>query len=178
MPNVENAERPYVRSNGELPNVLYNIYLRFITEKWNPISAAIRFETRSWASHVELIKVNFYPFFVSDVIGCRFSKGLAHYPYLTKWVTREEWYTAPHLDMAWDWMENHVGQKYDLSAIFGIALDGDFHNDNRDICSESIMRASESTPDPILNPLGTRTWRVTPRDLLLSTKIKMARRVR
>lgn len=152
-------------------------YIRFIGEKWNLISSAIRFETRCWASHVELVKTNGNGEVV-DVVGCRWPHGLQHYPYITKGVTREEWWTAPNLPLVWEWMEQHVGAKYDLSAIFGIALDKDFHDDDRDICSESLMRGSESTPTPWLGLDGVQAWRITPRDLQLSTELSLYRRVR
>lgn len=149
------------------------IYLRFIGEKYNLISAAIRFETRSWASHVELIKTNTSEQ-VIDVLGCRWPKGIQHYPYITKGVTKEVWYTANDLGLVWQWMENHVGAKYDLSAIFGIALDANFHKDNRDICSESLIRANEwaITQPNCVSQLAwldtTDCWRISPRDILLS----------
>lgn len=31
------------------------IYIRLVSERWSPISAAIRFGTRDWPSHAELI---------------------------------------------------------------------------------------------------------------------------
>lgn len=157
------------------------IYIRFISEKWSLISAAIRFETRCWASHVELVRINSTEDVV-DVMACRWPHGLKHYPYITKNVTREEWYEAPGLPFVWEWMESNP-MKYDLSAIFGIATDSDFHDDDRDICSESLVRGNEYAAEKNESPrwLETRNiqpWRITPRDLLLSPYLRFYRRVR
>lgn len=185
------------------------IFIRVIGEKWNLISAAIRFETRCWASHVELVRVDDSNYDkVIDVLACRWPRGLRHYPYITKNVTREEWYTAPNLNLVWEWMAANVGQKYDLSAIFGIALDEDFHVDDRDICSESLVRGSEWAATQImirqksntfranagenvlyslegdfsnkswLNLTSVSPWRVTPRDLLMSQSLTRVRRIK
>lgn len=153
------------------------IYLRFVSARWSLISAAIRFGTRSWASHVELIKVyDAAPWAVYDVLACRWPRGIQHYPYITKGVTQEQWWTAPNLAGVWSWMEAHVGQRYDLASIFGFVADEDWHKDDRDICSESLLRGSESTPTPWLNPTQP-VWRVSPRDLLLSPYLQFVRRV-
>lgn len=182
------------------------IYVRVIGEEWNLISAAIRFETRCWASHVELIRVS-ESGMVVDVVACRWPHGLGHYPYITKGVTIEQWYDAPNLDLVWQWMDEHHS-RYDLSAIFGIALDSDFHDDNRDICSESLIRGSEWAAErvqekqnelsksiamgtttkfmiganesalPWLNLSNVRPWRVTPRDLLMSNTLQFVKQVR
>lgn len=159
------------------------IYIRAIGERWNLISAAIRLETKSWCSHVELVKTNDSND-VIDVMACRWPGGLQHYPYITKGVTKEIWFDTPNLELVWKWMENHIGQKYDLSAIFGIAMDSNFHDDNRDICSECLMRGCEwAIKQPTCQStvpwlMRTNVWRVSPAMVIMSPLLREVRVVK
>jgi hypothetical protein len=165
------------------------IYLSFISERWDLESALIRWGTKSWASHVRFVRTNDkeIPF---DTLGSRLDGGVLVRPYLTDGnPTREEWYTAPHIEDAYAYGRTLTGQRYDWKDILGIAANEDWHTDGRDICSEFIARCGEYervrrytdqaekfvvTETPWL-PVRTPTWRITPRDLLAFAPLTLVR---
>jgi uncharacterized protein YycO len=70
---------------------------------------------------------------------------------------------------AYRWALTQVGKPYDFSAITGIVLNRDWHNENKWFCSELLVVAFEKAGAPILSTRPSSAfWRVTPRDLLLS----------
>ena len=139
--------------------------LQVVTTEWDPVSAAIRFSTRSWASHVEFLLDDGRTFGAKkDGVKYRLASACRHY-------TRVELYTAPGIEDAFLWATSQSGKPYDFSAIFGIALDRDWRQTDSWFCSELVAAAFEQVSMPILNP-GTVVWRVTPRDILLSLAVE------
>lgn len=143
------------------------IRLQIVTEKFNPISAAIRYTTRSWASHAEFVDVtNDY------TLGARSIGGVKLRPAWRDHYTRCEQFTADGIDAAYQWALKQIGKGYDFSAIAGITFDRDWRNEDRFFCSELIVLAFEKVGAPILSTRpSAAVYRITPRDLLLSRLI-------
>jgi hypothetical protein len=151
------------------------IYARFIAERRSLASAAIRLRTDGWPSHVEFIKE--IDGSVVDVLASRWPHGVQHYGYITRGVTREEWYTAPGIICAWNAMQHIVGHRYGLLDILAIGTGADWHDDGRYISSEAVAFAFEQAHAPLLNPkFPVRS--IAPRDLLLSQQLTLVSRVR
>lgn len=149
------------------------IRIQLVTEKWNPISASIRYTTRSWASHAEFIDTD-----EGITFGARSDGGVkerqvfAHY---YDHYTRVEQFTYNGVNAenvmraAYNWARTQEGKKYDYSAIAGIAEDRDWHNTYKWFCSELVAVSFEQVNFPLLSTRPSdKIWRVTPRDLLLS----------
>ena len=140
------------------------IRLQVVTEQRNPISAAIRFTTRSWASHVE-----FWDADTQTTLGARAKGGVAIRPCSGDKYTKVEQFTAPGILEAYKWALTQVGKPYDYSAITGIAFDRDWHDEKKWFCSELVTVAFEKAGLPILSTRPSAcVYRITPRDLLLS----------
>ena len=151
------------------------IYLRFITERWSIESRLIRFGTRWWPSHVEFILVH------DDgtpayALGSRVSGGVMVRRADYCKPTREEWWTAPAIDNAYQAALSDVGKKYDWLDILGFAFARDWHRPGRYICSELVDWAFKQAGAPLTN-----TWapshRVSPRDIIFSPAVSFVKRV-
>jgi hypothetical protein len=142
-----------------------NVLLQLVTERFDPISAAIRFSTRSAVSHAE---------FVDPVTGSTFGARCTGVKWRGAHASRRYTcalrFTAPAIDEAFAWALMQAGKSYDFSAICGIALDRNWRDSRRWFCSELIAAAFEAVGSPLLNP-SANVWRITPRDLLLSTNL-------
>lgn len=145
------------------------VCVQIVTEKWNPISAAIRFSTRSWASHAE--------FTYADDIGCWWTLGARADGVRVRLAARDHYskterFTAEGIEDAFQWARTQVGKPYDYSAISGIATDRDWHSEGRWFCSELVAAAFEHAGHPLLSTRPSlKLWRITPRDLLLSRQL-------
>lgn len=138
-----------------------------MTERWNPISAAIRFETRSWASHAEFVDTD-----KQITLGARSGGGVQFRDCKHDHYSRVEQFTAANIRHAWDWACGEVGKKYDYSAIAGIAFNRDWRNEDRFFCSEFIALSFEKVGWPLLSTRpSVGIYRITPRDLLLSREL-------
>ncbi|MHB8484226.1 MAG: hypothetical protein ACYDCM_00645 [Candidatus Acidiferrales bacterium] len=143
------------------------IRLQIVTEKWNPISAAIRFSTRSWASHAEFIDVT-----AQVTLGARCAGGVKIRPCAKDHYSRVEQFIADGIMRAYAWALTQAGKPYDFSAITGIALDRNLHDESRWFCSELVAVAFEKAGYPLLSTRPSAApWRITPRDLLLSRSL-------
>lgn len=161
-----------------------NIYLRFITEQWSVESALIRLGTRCWASHVEFVTVNDYGT-PTVTLGSRLGGGVMIRPYNYCKPSREEWWTAPHVEDAYRYGLTLLGDQYDWPDILGLAFNTNWHT-NGFICSEFVAACGEKeytgtgvliqSSTPWLN-MSFDTWRVTPRDLLLSPLVSFVKRI-
>ncbi|HEV2521077.1 MAG TPA: hypothetical protein VGT24_01740 [Candidatus Acidoferrales bacterium] len=146
------------------------IRIQIVTEKWNPISAAIRFSTRSWASHAEFIDIA-----AGITLGARSVGGVKyrlcekdHYSRIEQFVVDK----ASDMVAAWSWAATQVGKPYDFSAISGIALDRNWHDESKWFCSELVAVAFEKAGHPLLSTRpSAASYRITPRDLLLSREL-------
>lgn len=140
------------------------VLLQVVTDYHSPISAAIRFATRSWASHSEFVLSD------GSTFGSHADGGVKWRPYRANRYIRIARFIAPNIEDAYDWALTQGGKKYDFSAILGIALNRNWRSGDRWFCSELIAAAWEHTPIPLLNPAAD-VARITPRDLLLSDRI-------
>jgi uncharacterized protein YycO len=139
--------------------------LQLVTERFDPISAAIRFSTRSSVSHAEFVDPTTGSTFGARCTGVKWRSAHASRRY-----TRVLRYTAPRIDQAFRWALTQAGKSYDFSAIGGIALDRNWRDSRRWFCSELLAAAFEAAGSPLLNP-SANVWRITPRDLLLSMQL-------
>lgn len=149
------------------------VRIQIVTEKWNPISAVIRYTTRSWASHAEFVFADY----TNEVktLGARSAGGVKvrlsrrdHYTQIEHFVLNTP-QSESVLKNAFQWAYDQTGKPYDYSAIMGIAADRNWHDESRWFCSELVAVACEKAGFPILSTRPSdASWRVTPRDLLLS----------
>jgi hypothetical protein len=168
----------------------------FSTEKWDLVSALIRWKTDSefshcgfWLSGGWTLDSRYDPF-NRHRNGVQFRSPKQH----RKW-TRLELYWHPLIDLAIEEGIQLVGNTpYDVSAIFGIALEKDWHARHEKICSEFLSwcfekawkRAKGMTSAELIqyshslvigNPLvrpDAETWRVTPHDCWESSALTPA----
>lgn len=146
------------------------IRIQLVTVQWDPISAGIRFATRSWASHSEFIDTN-----AMTTFGARWD-GVKKRPCRIDHYTRIEQFTAPMIEKAYEWALTQEGKPYDYAAIANIAAGMIFPRNWRDEsrwwCSELNAVAFEKVGAPILStrPSAAESG-ITPRDELLSREI-------
>lgn len=144
-----------------------SIRLQIVTEKWDPISAAIRYTTRSWGSHAEFIDTD-----SQMTLGARSKGGVRFRLAYRDHYTRVEQFTAVGIEEAYQWAMTQIGKPYDYSAIAGIALDRDWHDESKWFCSELVAVSFEKVDFPILSTRpSAATYRITPRDILLSRSL-------
>lgn len=142
------------------------IRIQIVTNELNPISTAIRFTTRSWASHAE-----FWNSADNTTLGAR-ADGVKIRDSAKDRYSKIEQFTAPGIEKAYEWAKTQIGKPYDYSAILGTALNRDWHDLARWFCSELVIVSFEEVGYPLLSTRpSAATWRVTPRDLLLSRMI-------
>lgn len=151
------------------------IYLRFITERWSLESGLIRFGTRWWPSHVEFVRVE--NGVAVDTLGSRLSDGVRIRPYGYCHPTREEWWTAPYIEQAYENVKSIIGAPYDWIDILGFAFARDWHRAGHYICSAVIDKGFKMTPGPLTNE-WMPIHRVSPRDLLIPPQVEFVWRVK
>jgi uncharacterized protein YycO len=143
------------------------IRIQIVTENWNPISAAIRFSTRSWASHIEFIDLA-----AGVTLGARSKGGVQLRDARKDHYSRIEQFTFIGIDKAYEWAKTQIGKPYDYSAILGMATNRDWHNESKWFCSEFTAVAAEKVGYPVLSTRPSAApYRITPRDWLLSRLI-------
>ena len=148
------------------------IRVQIVTQQFNPISAAIRFTTRSWASHAEFNVDGKF------TLGARTDGGVQERPCSEDHYSRIEQFTFNDehgwkmCEAAYDWALTQVGKPYDFSAVTGIALNRDLHDESKWFCSELVAVAFEKMGFPLLSTRPSdKVYRITPRDLLLSRSL-------
>ena len=98
------------------------IRVQIVTDEWSPISASIRFTTRSWASHAEFVSSEGFTLGArADGVKIRPSY-LDHYSKVEQFVFNDAMSPAIILG-AYQWARTQIGKKYDFAAIVGIAAD-------------------------------------------------------
>ena len=144
-----------------------SIRLQIVTQRFNPISMAIRATTHSWASHAEFIDTH-----AGTTLGSRSIGGVKIRPCAKDHYSKVEQFNGPNIDKAYEWALTQVGKPYDFSAITGIVLNRNWHNESKWFCSELVVVAFEKGGLPILSTRPSSAfWRITPRDLLLSRQL-------
>lgn len=106
------------------------------------------------------------------------SHGVSHHTGVSGSVVRffdVEYPTIPSRTLVEErvraWLSAQLGKPYDWSAIYGMAFRRDWHKDDKWFCSELVEGAFSAAGYPLVN--GSLILdRVTPRDLLLSTRLK------
>lgn len=83
--------------------------------------------------------------------------------------------SAETMTEAMTWAQAQIGRPYDWRGILGLGLHRDWHDDGQWWCSELVLGAFETTAEPLLHT-GFVT-RVTPRDLLFSTRLRLLRQI-
>jgi len=142
------------------------IRIQIVTSQLNPISAAIRFTTRSWASHAE-----FYNSADNTTLGAR-ADGVKIRDAAKDKYSRIEPFTAAGVEKAYEYAKTQIGKPYDYSAILGTVLNRKWHDESRWFCSELVTVSFEKVGYPILSTRpSAAVWRITPRDILLSRSI-------
>lgn len=154
------------------------IKLRFTTSKsW--ISNVIRLMTWSDFSHVE--------FLVDDETPRQFSHGcegylgsLGHGGVLLRpldYDTPQRQVLATTVDLptemafaVWSFAFRQIGKPYDVGAILAMPWRQDWKQPDSWFCSEMVAAAFDAGGFPLLNDWG-KLNRVTPRDLLMSTRL-------
>lgn len=104
--------------------------------------------------------------------GARSRGGVRERPSVIDHYSRIEQFTAEGINQAYGWARTQDGKRYDYSAITGIALNRNWHDESRWFCSELIVVAFEKAGFPLLSTRpSAAVWRITPRDLLLSRNL-------
>lgn len=143
------------------------IYVQLVSEKWDLVSAFIRYTTRSWPSHAE-----FYDTETNTTLGARIRGGVKIRDYSKDHYSKVERFTAAGIRDAYEFAKTQIGKPYDFSAVSGILLDRNWHNDVNWFCSELVAVSFEKAGHPLLSTRpSAKTYRITPRDLLLSRNL-------
>jgi uncharacterized protein YycO len=155
------------------------IRIQIVTEKLNPISAAIRFTTRGWASHAEFVDTDRGITLGARSKTFRYPGGVqiraCHYDHYTKveHFVLNSLASEQLLLLAWTWLYKKIGTPYNYKGIVGIATDLSVEDPNAMDCSQSVHLACwKGANFPILSTRPSALpWRITPRDLLLSRSL-------
>jgi uncharacterized protein YycO len=143
------------------------VRVQIVTEKWNPISAAIRASTHNWSSHAEFVNLS-----DGTTLGSRSIGGVKIRPCSKDNYSRVEQFTAANILHAYEWAKGQIGKAYDFSAVTGIALNRNWRNPEKWFCSELVAAAFEAVGSPLLSTRpSVGVFRITPRDLLLSRSL-------
>lgn len=152
------------------------IYLRFLTEQWSLESRLIRFGTRWWPSHVEFVDLGVGGEVPVRTLGSRLQGGVQFRTYGYCKPTREEWWSAPGIDAAYETAKACIGCRYDWQDILGFVLVRSWHRPGSYICSELVDAAFKNSGNPLTN-VWMPSSRVSPRDLLVSPALQFVKRV-
>jgi uncharacterized protein YycO len=143
------------------------IIVRFV--RGNSIPArAIQMFTWGYWNHVELYTKTGY-------LGAQPEGGYQIRPYnYTKFD--KEIFRGIELDAAkeanfWQWQYAQIGKPYDWTAILGLVAHRDWQEDDQWFCSEAVAAGFEQINEPILNEYHSQSYKITPRDIALSTRL-------
>ena len=131
-------------------------------------SRAIRFLTWSWASHVDFVLPDgklFGALGVEGGGGVRF-----HSLREPKYYTRIERFEVVAPDEVLEYALSQAGKPYDWAGIFGyVARNRRWEDEDKWFCSELAAWAFQKAGKPLLNETS---YRITPRDVLISPLLK------
>ena len=126
-------------------------------------SKAIGFLSWSWASHVDFVLPD------GRLLGALALGGGVQY-HEAKGYTRIERYTVDAPSTVLDIAQTQIGKPYDWSGVFGMIFrDRDWENQDKWFCSELVAWSFKQAGYPLLNE---QSYRVTPRDLLISPLLR------
>ena len=164
-----------------LPSQSRGICLFLSTVEFDPISAAIRFETKCDWSHVGFYRLGDQWTFsaMSDGKGVAWRPPNPHAHILLLDYLPSP--TNAQLDAQLDAQlnigvmaaalaaaETQTGAKYDFLDILGIAFGPNWETPGRMICDKLVLWAFEQLHSPLLNMAFIPIEHMTPRDILLS----------
>jgi hypothetical protein len=160
------------------------IRIQIVTEKWDPVSAAIRYTTRSWASHAEFVWVEKGWTLGARARSFRDKGGVLIRPCALDRYTKVEQFvlnsdrSAFYLDAAWRYAATQIGMPYAYQAVLAIQFDRSWSSSNPNasfsswFCSELVAASLMKVGFPILSTRPSdQPYRITPRDLLLSRQL-------
>jgi len=143
------------------------IYLYLSTRTWALDSALIRWHTCCEYSHCGFYDSDRMAFYSAQLRGGVRWRSRGGRGDNRETNSRVLLLSAPGADAALAWALTQQGKKYDYSAIFGIALDRNWREEDSWYCSELVAASFEKIGQPLFNP-AFQLWRVVPRDLLLA----------
>lgn len=147
--------------------------LRFSTTRSVIPSGLIRWRTQCGQSHVELIND------AGETLGARWSLHRADNgvrlrpPSSTADQIDVIEYTFPHIEDAWAEGLKLIGTPYNLRGIFGIVAAKDWTDSGHMDCSNFIFEVARRAGTELLNPTEIAPWKITPRDLQMSTLLSL-----
>lgn len=150
-----------------------------MTNRFDPVSEAIRFTTRSWASHAELVDLDKCVTLGARARSLRYPGGVQirdcqydHYSRCERFVLNSP-QSPKLLELAWGWLCGKIGTPYNYAGIVGIASDLTIENPAAMDCSHAMYACTWLGADfPLLSTRPSNLpWRITPRDLLLSRQL-------
>jgi hypothetical protein len=140
--------------------------IQVVTDTFDPVSAAIRIETHSWASHAEFVDAA-----TGVTLGAHALGGVKIRPYQPDRYRQVRRYTAPFIELAFQAASSQIGKPYDFSAILGIAFNRNWRDRRRWFCSELVAWAFEQTESPLFNR-EIANWAIWPRDIPMSLMLE------
>lgn len=149
------------------------IWLRFSTSSSLIPSALIRWRTQCAQSHVEFIRDDGF------TLGSRWSFGKADNGVRLRSVSsildQRDVICATFVGIQGAYEEGLklIGTPYNLKGIFGIAAAKDWTDQGSLDCSNFIFLAAQRAGVLLLNPKDIAPWKITPRDLLLSERLRI-----
>ncbi len=131
-------------------------------------SRAIRFFTWSWASHVDFVLPNGKLY---GALGAERGGGVKiHDLQKPKHYTRIERYEIDAPDSVIDFALSQEGKPYDWAGVLGfVTRNRHWEEEDKWFCSELAAWSFQKAGVPLLNETS---FRVTPRDLLISPLLK------
>ncbi len=132
-------------------------------------SRAIRWLTFSWASQVDVV-------FADDVlVGALPGRGVClHSPPAGNYRRVERYNVLVPSPPIYRFLRRQLGKPFDWTAMFGVPR-RDWRKANAWFSSELVAAAFEQAGAPLLSAPATRGLRrITPRDLLLSPRLRPA----
>jgi len=148
--------------------------VQIVTNTLNPVSALIRFTTKGWASHAEMVDTDRGITLGARAWTFRYKGGLQireskydHYSKVEQFVLNSP--NSPELlQDAWDWLYQRIGTPYNYRGCFGIATNLMLTNPKAMDCSHAIFAATWLGADfPLLSTRPSNLpWRITPQALL------------
>jgi hypothetical protein len=140
-------------------------HLYLSTETYDPISAAIRAETGVDWSHVGFRDDS------GRTFSAMFRGGVAWRPPNPE-AGKILLLDVDGCDAALAKAQTQAGDDYDMLNILGIALRHDWSMPGHFICDKLVFWAFQQTDNPLVNPTFIQIEKLTPRDVLLSLKVR------
>lgn len=142
-----------------------------LTSGEGPVGAFIRWYTWSWAAHAAIQLDD------GTIIDATLANGVSHHQRVMGKEQRFYDIVLPpeaNMKNATQWLYAQLGKPYDWTAITGMAFRRDWHDPKSWFCSELVEAFSEAGHFPLIEITTDNLDRVSPRDLTLSTRLKLS----